>query len=722
MFFAMAVVLVTILILTSVVIYRENKTFKANARRTTEFIAQTIGERILSLLIENEYQESGKIVKAILHTEKRILAIRIREKTNIGLMNVLYVKTDDFDESEFSKPAGFTDDFFHYNYELKLGDEIKGDIQIFFSLSEMRENIKKFNIMVFAILIVCLVIAFILSTFLSNFMVRPIKNFTVSAQKIASGNLSEKIIIKNKDEIGDLAHSFEIMREKIKNHIDELDQKVIERTQAITDLLDNAGQGFLSFNTDLIIFKEYSKQCIEIFGRKIEGMNIIELLFKEEWEQYKNEPDSIPKGTQMYLMREGFKTCFDTGRPVVLKILPKEFPYGDKMLSLKYALLVNQKNEKKIMLIVTDITSEKKLEEKAHFEEERNKFIVKVALDKKSFIIFIKDLNNILKKLQNLIDHETLDTEKIKYIFRLVHTIKGNSSFYNLTKVVKNAHIMEDYLYEIQYKENNEINTVEINRYLDNIYVSLNESLDIINDFLSKDEILKDEKIFEVSETKINNLIQILAHLNLFEKEKDYIIKQIKDIKKIPIKHILKRFVVNAEQLARTLQKEIEPIAIKNEDLKIDYYYLRPAIDTFVHLIRNSVDHGIEQPFIREKLGKPRAGRIVISIDEKNIENKKYFEFILSDDGKGIDLVAIKKALADKKNIKPEKLAEMSDKDIMMSIFEDGISSKNEVSELSGRGVGMSAVREMVYKFNGSINVESTTDKGSVFKILIPTL
>ncbi|HON56731.1 MAG TPA: ATP-binding protein, partial [bacterium] len=402
------------------------------------------------------------------------------------------------------------------------------------------------------------------------------------------------------------------------------------------------------------------------------------------------------------------------------RLLPQEFQFNNKILSFKYVLLTNN-NIKKIMLIVTDITLEKKLEERAKFEEERNKFIVKVALDKKSFIIFIKDLNNILNKIRKNIEQNNIDAEKIKYIFRLVHTIKGNASFYNLTRVVSVAHTMEDYLYNLTHNHKEQVDINKLNNYLDDLYIAFNESLDIISDFLSKDEIFKDEKIFEVPESTLNNIIDVLARLNLFEKEKEFIIEKLQDIKKISIKHILKRFIVNAQQLAEHLGKQIEPIEISNEDLHIDYYSLRSVIDTFVHLIRNAVDHGIETPDIRKKSGKPAKGKVSILLNEIVLENKKYFVFEISDDNKDIDLEKIRQKLIDN-NFDRNAVYQMSDYDLYMHIFDDGISTKTEVSEISGRGVGLSAVKEQVEKLGGQIKVHSQKNQGTTIKILLPTI
>lgn len=203
--FSMTVVVVTVLIFSSAVLIRETKEFKTTAERTSEFIAHTIGERVLSLLLESQYQELGQIIEGILQSESRIIAVRVREYTRLGLMNVLTVKGEEYEDILFESEEGFSTEYYHYNHPLKLGEETRGYIQIFYSLNEMHENIRKFYYIVFFIMIISIIIGFLLTFFISKFIVRPIKTFTESAKKISSGNLNEKIQIKSGDEIGVLA-------------------------------------------------------------------------------------------------------------------------------------------------------------------------------------------------------------------------------------------------------------------------------------------------------------------------------------------------------------------------------------------------------------------------------------------------------------------------------------------------------------------------------------
>ncbi|MBP7653411.1 hypothetical protein KA977_08310 [Candidatus Dependentiae bacterium] len=626
------------------------------------------------------------------------------------------------------KRIGNQNNFF---YKKKL-NKFNWSAIVILQKEELLKPISKLKITAAILTIIACFITIILSLALSNNLVKPIVSLTNSAVKISSGNFDEKISVQsnklnspcNDDEIMILGDSFETMRINIKEHIEHLDSKVIERTQAITDLLDNAGQGFLSFDISLTVMKEYSAQCLQIFGKKIENMNILELLFPHQWEQYLFDYASLRHDSEIVIAEDTFKFCIENEKEVMLKLLPNEIKIDKKILSVKYVFLKHQDNSKnRIMLILTDITNEKHLEKKAAEEEERNKFIVKVALDKNSFVFFIKDSSNLITRMRSFVNDGKFDILNLTYIYRDCHTIKGNASFFNMRKVVETTHRFENYLEEIKLTSiipNNVID--DVNKNIENIYIYLNEYLDLVKDFLNRDEILKDEKIFEVTETRINNLVNYVINKNITETDKKYIISKINELKKISIKYILKRFVLNAQQLAVKLGKIKGQINLINEDLPVDYYYLKPAIDSFVHLIRNAVDHGIEPVSLRKRLNKPAEFKLEMSIDEKIIDDKIYFIFKISDDGQGIDLKKLKQKVIEKKIKTAEEISSISENELINLIFLDGISSKEISTEISGRGVGLSAVKAAVESLNGKIEIQTVQGKSTCFTVFIPYL
>ena len=139
---------------------------------------------------------------------------------------------------------------------------------------------------------------------------------------------------------------------------------------------------------------------------------------------------------------------------------------------------------------------------------------------------------------------------------------------------------------------------------------------------------------------------------------------------------------------------------------------IKPFIKSLVHVFRNSVDHGIENPDDRLLKEKDEAGTIVCKFKEKN--NKLHI--IISDDGMGLDSVKIKE-VAINKGIDTTSLTE---NELYKIIFNDNFSTKTTVSEISGRGVGMSAVKNELDKLNGVIEITSQKDIGTTFEFIIP--
>jgi len=575
--------------------------------------------------------------------------------------------------------------------------------------------------------IITIIILIILALIVGNNFVKPILLLTKSATTIAAGNLNEKIPVHSKDEIGILAHNFEIMRETIKNHIEELDKKVLERTKAITDLLNNAGQGFLTINQNLLINKEYSKQCIDFIGCRIENKNILEILYPDIYNDYKTNPEKYDEESDIRVTNDLINDIFKNSEKVdvMLSLLPAELKINNKILTIQYVFLKDEFDERetKIMLILTDVTRERELKEKAKIEEERNNLIIKVALDKTGFIDFVRDLKNQINYARNLISTINIDKNyiyKLDELFRIIHTIKGNSPFYNLKNVAENSHKFEDYISVlIKTKTFTKKEREELNEYLDKIIEGLNYHLNSIKDFLSTDEIFKsEEKVFEISETKINSLIRLINE-KLKEEDKKIILEKVKELKKYSIKFLLKRYITNAEQLAARLGKKIK-ITINNDDFLIDYAYLKPLFDNYIHIIRNAIDHGIEYPEERIKLKKTEFGNINIILEEIEKENKRYFKIETNDDGRGINIDRIKERIIKKKILREEEVEKLSKEELYNYIFYSGFSTKDTITDISGRGIGMDAIKEVVTKLNGEIKIFSEQNIGTSIIIFIP--
>jgi len=182
-----------------------------------------------------------------------------------------------------------------------------------------------------------------------------------------------------------------------------------------------------------------------------------------------------------------------------------------------------------------------------------------------------------------------------------------------------------------------------------------------------------------------------------------------------PIKKVFGRFPRVVRDLARSLKKEIT-LKMIGEDTDLDKNLVEALADPLVHLVRNSVDHGIEMPDDRANSGKSRSGTITLSAAQEG----DHIMLIIEDDGKGMDAnilrgIAVEKGLMDK-----EQADRLTDNECYNLIFHAGFSTKKEISDISGRGVGMDVVKTKITQLNGSLDIESELGKGTKILIKVP--
>ncbi len=182
-----------------------------------------------------------------------------------------------------------------------------------------------------------------------------------------------------------------------------------------------------------------------------------------------------------------------------------------------------------------------------------------------------------------------------------------------------------------------------------------------------------------------------------------------------PIKKVFGRFPRVVRDLARSMKKEID-LEMVGEDTDLDKNLVEALADPLVHLVRNSVDHGIELPDEREEKGKPRRGTVVLSAAQEG----DHILLSIADDGKGMDPEALRKKAVEKGMMDAEAAGRLDDKDCFNLIFAPGFSTKTEISDVSGRGVGMDVVKTRIAQMNGSVEINSELGQGTLITIKLP--
>lgn len=498
-------------------------------------------------------------------------------------------------------------------------------------------------------------------------------------------------------------HNLTIQKE-LSRQVDERTEDLQERSIAVKRLLDNANQGFLTFSTSQIVENEYSQKCVEIFDGAIEGKYVGELLYSEDI--HKRE-----------FFNKTISAVFEEDDEVkveaILSLLQQEFVIHYKSIQVVYKRI----EPNRFMLILTDITDKKNLEK--NIERERNtlKMIVSAISDSDEFFELLEEYQTFLSHRSSVVNFAHTPYQNLTELYRLIHTYKGLFAQKDFITTPQGLHKVESRL-SLWLQDDavtNEtiqamVNKIDFELWLKKDTDILRETLG--DDFMDKKSTITiDDETFERVHNKIVELIESQPNEchDLLE-----LLQVIRNLKYKSIGDYFSSLPKYVELLGERLEKSLNPMEIRDETNLTAGCEFRAFAKSLIHVIRNSVDHGIETSEERVECGKDECGNIHLCVSET--EDSIVVE--VSDDGRGINKEKLKqKAL----ELGYRTLAELdNDEAVIELLFEDYLSTKEEVNDLSGRGVGLASVRAELLKLGGSYRVVSEIGKGSRFMFFIP--
>lgn len=569
-----------------------------------------------------------------------------------------------------------------------------------------------------------LIISKIVSYKLSTIVVKPLADLDKIMKDLASGNIEEAIQgeIKFKkpiSEVEELVKSTNIIMARMHDYVDTLANQNIEleaqnsalnensreleninqdldnKNLKLKNILNNVEQGFLNFKKDLLIQEEYSLQCEKIFNSAISYKKLSSLLY--------------PKDESMVnFIDELFVKIFEsdmTQRKLYLTLLPEEVPINDRILSLCFKVVKDSKGEDIIMSIITDITEKRLLEKKMHEEQTILKMVVKTIINRDEFRALVKEYEEFTG-----ISFKNISKEEYEQAFRQIHNFKGNFSQYEMVNIVSKLDELENKLYEgKQHFHIEDINGAELISWL-------REDLDIIEAYAGKD-FMGDGELFYVKKEKLIEIENKIREV-LPQNELKVILPLIRDLRSKSLKDLMKIYPDYVMKLSERLGKNVKPFEIVGDDIMIDANSYQDVLKAIVHIFRNSVDHGIETEDERLEAEKELVGNITCEVRDFQDD----FQIIISDDGRGIDVELLEQKSLDTGLYTDEELSKMNYEEKINLIFIQGISTKEVANHISGRGVGMSAVKESIEECGGRINVDSKAGCGTVFTLTLPKL
>ncbi|MBZ2173853.1 chemotaxis protein CheA [Schnuerera sp. xch1] len=315
------------------------------------------------------------------------------------------------------------------------------------------------------------------------------------------------------------------------------------------------------------------------------------------------------------------------------------------------------------------------------------------------------DEKTLMEKLNNISEIEDIKIDKID-VDNITSSDKEDSNR-NHNKSKENSYVPKKSLVKNDKSKTNKKN----NRIGKTVRVDI-ERLDNLMNLVSELIIIR-TRMNDLSEISNNdNMTEAIEYL---ERITTSLHDSVMKVRMVPVERVFNRFPRMVRDLSKELNKKVN-LEMQGKDTEVDRTVIDEIGDPLIHIIRNSLDHGIEIPEVREKLGKPREGNLTLKAYPDG--NNVVIEVI--DDGGGIEFDKIRNKSIEKGIITEQESKLLSEEELKSLIFEPGFSTSEKISDISGRGVGLDVVKNKIESINGSIELESKVDKGTQFIIRIP--
>lgn len=489
--------------------------------------------------------------------------------------------------------------------------------------------------------------------------------------------------------------------ESKKQEIFRARQALTDSTRTLSTILAQEGQAFLIFNREGKVSLTYSRSCMDLLECEPGNMNIEDVLKvgAHELESFRDWIGIL------------FDQVIDFQEAVPLG--PSEFhSTKNRKISLSYRPILNDDEEVlNVLVIAEDVTDFEEVTKKAAEKAEESDVIARLIKQKESFIFFNQEFNTGLKKFLVITREPAVKVEQVREYLRFLHGVKGGFFQIGLASFGIEIHDREEVWGKILHRpELYKEQLIKDLAFLQEGWVKFNSKYSRIVGYSLEDT----ERAIEFSLSEAIDLYSKISIISIPEKiNQTFKNKITKSIGKY-----FEQYQDLVQEIAHKLRKQIYPMQIIGGEVKVVPEAYKDLFVSMGHLFRNSIDHGIEKPERRVELHKDPVGKIQLRFSMLQGQEKTDLLIEVMDDGKGIDPEILRRSLVAKGD---RSAAQLSDEEIIQKIFDDGISTKSDKKNLlSGRGVGVSAVKESVEKMGGSIKVTSQLGQGCHFYIQVP--
>ena len=471
----------------------------------------------------------------------------------------------------------------------------------------------------------------------------------------------------------------------------------------LENVMNSLGQGFFSFGADGICNSIYSRACLTLLETNPAG--------KPLWDVLRVNADQVDT------IQGWINLCFDPDNragDAILKAGMKFAPHSKGLtVAIEYYPVRDANGVLKEMVVVaTDKTNEVKARKDAELEHRRMKMITTIVEQRSSFQPFIKDVSERLQYFPSL-TVETIGDLKLEEEFRrFLHTIKGGFDMFAVDSLSESIHHQES-----AWKAKRD-GPMAIGEAL----VLIKEQCALLtiqlNEFTTRYRSVLGRAISETERSVDVPLDQMLA---LIQKAKTpssqgELWKDLQRATLRPIGEYFQQYSGLAKTLAKKQKKLLNDVVFDNATLEIYPEPYHELFASFVHVFRNAVDHGLESPNERESNQKAREGHIYVAFEQ----NESRLRITIKDDGRGIDPKVIREKLSGRAGL--ESYLNTNDEDVIQSVFESNFTTKDVVTAISGRGIGLDALKAAANRIGGTVRVKSSIGHGTQMTVEVPVI
>ena len=553
--------------------------------------------------------------------------------------------------------------------------------------------------------------------FVTSRSLRPLIRLQRASNQIAAGDLAIDIPDhRSRSEIGELNRSFRKMvqdlrtsQAAIEEHNRTLEQRIAERTSELQGLLDNMDEGLFTIDAQGAIDPRCSAATVQMLGALAPGANFIERLSEQEAVR------QSMRDTFALLLSGTLLLDWDD----MVANLPTELHgQGERWLRARYRPVRDLAGEKitRVMVILQDITQAKALQADIERNRDRQSMVVQIIQNRETYDLFHADALKLLDESSRAVQAlELIRRKVIDEAFRTLHTIKGTAGLFGLQEAAARAHEVEDLLRDFNTRRDEVLPAADkaaLVQGLADVRERLVAGRAEFLRLIGEDE---SEPRYTLAESRLE-LIVADAIASVPGSAAEPLRAVLARLKRVPAGRLLRKYRSLVETIAQRLGKQAQFVVREDDGTDLPAAFFQQIDPTFLHIIRNSLDHGIEELEGRLEAGKEPLATIACHAARRN----GGIVFSISDDGRGIDLRRIRQIALKRGFVKPERAESLTREEVLRLLFLPSFSSKESVTDLSGRGVGLDVVRSDVERLHGRVRLVTRLGRGTTFQLYYP--